>query len=146
MDDYAAQQLHTHVVFFNLTETEDGGTYSLQPRELYKTQQYATAVYRSELAARRKALGYEIERGKSGQPEITGYSEAYLAASSPRRQQMAEAFGNQPTHVIEAAVERAQQIQQDSSPTTAQSAVTFSKERDLEREAVVDERELLRDA
>ena len=187
VDGYAAPQLHTHVVFFNLTETEDGGTYSLQPRELYKTQQYATAVYRSELAARLKALGYEIERGKSGQPEITGYSEEYLAASSPRRQQieehlakenqrgadaaqiaahktrqpklelsqeemqqrhqqMAEAFGNQPTHVIEAAVERGQQIQQDSSPTTAQSAVTFSKERNLEREAVVDERELLRDA
>ena len=90
VDGYAAPQLHTHVVFFNLTETEDGGTYSLQPRELYKTQQYATAVYRSELAARLKGMGYEIERGKSGQPEITGYSEAYLAASSPRRQQIEE--------------------------------------------------------
>jgi len=42
---YAAPQLHTHVVFFNLTETEDGEAYALQPRELYKTQQYATAVY-----------------------------------------------------------------------------------------------------
>src|SRR5271168_2482920 len=184
---YAAPQLHTHVVFFNLTETEGGETYSLQPRELYKTQQYATAVYRSELATRLKTMGYEIERGKSGQPEITGYSEAYLAASSPRRQQieehlakesqrgadaaqiaahktrqpklelsqeemqqrhqqMAEAFGNQPTHVMEAAVERGQRIEQDSPRTTAQSAVTFSKERNLEREAVVDERELLRDA
>ena len=187
VDGYAAPQLHTHVVFFNLTETEDGGTYSLQPRELYKTQQYATAVYRSELATRLKAMGYEIERGKSGQPEITGYSEEYLAASSPRRQQieehlakenqrgadaaqiaahktrqpklelsqeemqqrhqqMAEAFGNQPTRVMEAAVERGQRIEQDSPRTTAQSAVTFSKERNLEREAVVDERELLRDA
>src|SRR5437588_1743003 len=90
VDGYAAPQLHTHVVFFNLTETEDGGTYSLQPRELYKTQQYATAVYRSELASRLKAMGYEIERGKSGQPEITGYSEQYLTASSPRRQQIEE--------------------------------------------------------
>ena len=50
VDGYAAPQLHTHVVFFNLTETEDGEIYALQPRELYKTQQYATAVYRSELA------------------------------------------------------------------------------------------------
>src|ERR1700674_4253350 len=48
VDGYAAPQLHTHVVFFNLTETEDGEAYALQPRELYKTQQYATAVYRSE--------------------------------------------------------------------------------------------------
>src|SRR5262249_28100241 len=83
-------QLHTHVVFFNLTETQDGHTYALQPRELYKTQQYATAVYRSELAARLSRLGYEIERGRSGQPEIKGYSEEYLAASSPRRQQIEE--------------------------------------------------------
>ena len=187
VDGYAAPQLHAHVVFFNLTETEDGETYALQPRELYKTQQYATAVYRSELAVRLKALGYEIERGKSGQPEINGYSQEYLAASSPRRQQieehlakenqrgadaaqiaahktreakleisweemqlrhreMAKAFGNQPERVVAAAIERAQQIKQDAPDTTAQSAVTFSKERNLEREAVVEERELLRDA
>lgn len=87
VDGYAAPQLHTHVVFFNLTQTEDGEACALQPRELYKTQQYATAVYRSELAARLKVLGYETERGKSGQPEIKGYSEEYLAASSPRRRQ-----------------------------------------------------------
>jgi conjugative relaxase-like TrwC/TraI family protein len=187
VDGYAAPQLHTHAVFFNLTETEDGETYALQPRELYKTQQYATAVYRSELATRLKALGYEIERGKSGQPEIKGYSEEYLAASSPRRQQieehlakenqrgadaaqiaahktreakteisreemqrrhreMAEAFGNQPGRVIRAAGERTIQAERDAPHTTAQSAVTFSKERNLEREAVVEERELLRDA
>src|SRR5437660_1488094 len=90
VDGYAAPQLHTHVVFFNLTETEDGEAHALQPRELYKTQQYATAVYRSDLAARLKTLGYEIERGKSGQPEIIGYSEEYLAASSPRRRQIEE--------------------------------------------------------
>ena len=90
VDGYAAPQLHTHVVFFNLTETADGETHALQPRELYKTQQYATAVYRSELASRLKELGYEIERGESGQPEIKGYSEEYLEASSPRRQQIEE--------------------------------------------------------
>ena len=187
VDGYAAPQLHTHVVFFNITETEDGSTYALQPRELYKTQQYATAVYRSELAARMKALGYEIERGKSGQPEIKGYSVEYLAASSPRRQQIeshlakenqrgadaaqiaahktrqaklnlshdevqqrhqqvAEAFGNQPDHVIETARERAQHAKPESHGVSTQAAVTFSKERNLEREAVVDERDLLRDA
>ena len=187
VDGYAAPQLHTHVVFFNLTETEDGDTYALQPRELYKSQQYATAVYRSELAARIRALGYEVERGKSGQPEIRGYSEEYLAASSPRRQQieqhlakekqrgadaaqiaahktrqanldlspdevqrrhqqMAEAFGNQPNHVIEAAKERAHHTGQESLRGSTQTAVTFAKERNLEREAVVEERELLRDA
>src|SRR5277367_1532995 len=37
VDGYAAPQLHTHVVFFNLTETDDGEAHALQPRELYKT-------------------------------------------------------------------------------------------------------------
>ena len=83
-------QLHTHVVVFNLTQTDEGDVRPLQPRELYKTQQYATAVYRSELATRLTALGYEIERGKSGQPEITGYSHEYVDASSPRRKQIEE--------------------------------------------------------
>src|SRR6202795_307849 len=88
VNGYAAPQLHTHAVFFNLTETDDGDAHALQPRELYKTQQYATAVYRSELAHRLKELGYEIERGESNQPEIKGYSKEYLEASSPRRQQI----------------------------------------------------------
>lgn len=88
VDGYAAPQLHTHAVIFNLTETADGTVRPLQPRELYRTQQYATAVYRSELAARLTALGYEIERGRSGQPEIRGYTREYLDASSPRRQQI----------------------------------------------------------
>jgi hypothetical protein len=62
----------------------------LQPQELYRTQQYATTVYRSELAHRLQELGYEIEHGKSGQPEIKGYSREYLDASSPRRKQIKE--------------------------------------------------------
>ncbi|MGC1087302.1 MAG: MobF family relaxase, partial [Candidatus Acidiferrum sp.] len=90
VNGYAAPQLHTHVVFFNLTETANGETRPLQPQELYRTQQFATAVYRSELAHRMQELGYEIEHGKSGQPEIKGYSPEYLEASSPRRKQIKE--------------------------------------------------------
>jgi conjugative relaxase-like TrwC/TraI family protein len=90
VDGYAAPQLHTHVVFFNLTETANGETRPLQPQELYRTQQFATAVYRSELAHRLQELGYELEHGKSGQPEIKGYSREYLEASSPRRKQIEE--------------------------------------------------------
>jgi len=90
VDGYAAPQLHTHVVVFNVTETADGNTRALQPQELYKTQQYATGVYRSELAVQLQRMGYEIERGEHGQPEIKGYSREYLEASSPRRQQIVE--------------------------------------------------------
>ena len=187
VEGYAAPQLHTHVVFFNLTEMENGETRALQPKELYRTQQYATAVYRAELAARLQELGYEIERGRSGQPEIKGYSKEYIEASSPRRQQitehlaeeglrgagaaqiaahrtrdaksalsaeemferhraLAEEFGNQPQRVVQAAREKEHQIERDPMHTAAQSAMAFSKDRNLEREAIADERELLRDA
>ncbi len=192
VDGYVAPQLHTHVVFFNITELENGDTRALQPRELYRTQQYATAVYRSELAVRLRDLGYEIEPGTSGAPEIRGYSAEYLEASSPRRQQikehmaeqrvsgaeaaqiaahytrdaklplsqeetlarhreMAEAFGNQPDRIVEAAKEKMHGIVQDRDHEDgrlrhAQSAVTFARDRNLEREAVVDERALMRDA
>jgi conjugative relaxase-like TrwC/TraI family protein len=187
VDGYAAPQLHSHVVFFNLTETDDGEAHALQPRELYKTQQYATAVYRSELAHRLKELGYEIERGESSQPEIKGYSGEYLAASSPRRQQieehlakenlrgagasqiaahqtregklelsheamqerhreMAVQFGNQPERVVEAAQEQRERLQKEPGEKAIGQALTYSREKNLERDAVAEERELLRDA
>ena len=75
VNGYSAPQLHTHVVIFNVTETADGKSHALQPRELYRSQQYATAIYRSELASRLKQLGYEIEHGKKGEFEITGLHE-----------------------------------------------------------------------
>ena len=189
VDGYAAPQLHTHVVFFNLTETENGETRALQPHELYRSQQYATAIYRSELALRLKEHGYEIETGKSGQPEITGYSREYLEASSPRSRQiqehlaeqgvrgagaaqiaahqtrdeklpaitheemqqrhreMAAQFGQQPEHVVREA--QARQVEQQSPEQKQQhieSALTYAREKNLERHAVTDERELMRDA
>jgi conjugative relaxase-like TrwC/TraI family protein len=187
VDGYAAPQLHTHVVFFNVTQTANGDSRALQPRELYKSQQYATAIYRSELAARLREMGYEIERGKSGQPEIKGYSAEYLQASSPRRRQiedhlaktnqrgagaaqiaahqtrerkletsheemqerhraLATKFGGQPEHVVDTARRRGNQHEAEPDERIVGQALAYSSERNLEREAVVDERALLRDA
>src|SRR6266446_6249993 len=82
---YAAPQLHTHVVIFNVTKTDDGRTKPLQPVELYRSQQYATALYRVNLAERLQKLGYEIEvDARTGAPEIKGFSKEYLQESSPR--------------------------------------------------------------
>jgi conjugative relaxase-like TrwC/TraI family protein len=186
VNGYAAPQLHTHAVVFNLTETADGTVRPLQPRELYRTQQYATAVYRSELAARLTAPGYEVERGRSGQPEIAGYSREYLDASSPRRQQieayldeadrtgaaaaqiaahqtreskldiphaemqhrhqrLAEEYGNQTTTVIEGAAHHRVECAREPADA-ARRALNFARDRNLEREAVVEERAILRDA
>jgi len=91
VDGYAAPQLHTHAVVFNMTERENGTMRALQPKSLFETQQFTTAVYQSHLTYQLRSLGYEIEPGKSGAPEIKGYSQEYLDASSPRRQQIMEA-------------------------------------------------------
>jgi conjugative relaxase-like TrwC/TraI family protein len=92
VDGYAAPQLHTHVVVFNLTERENGKMRALQPHSLFESQQFATAVYQSHLTYKLRSLGYEIEAGKSGAPDIKGYTQEYLDASSPRRQQIEEAL------------------------------------------------------
>lgn len=91
VDGYAAPQLHTHSVIFNMTKPENGTMRALQPRSLFESQQFATAIYQSHLTYQLRTLGYEIEPGRSGAPEIKGYSQEYLDASSPRRQQIVEA-------------------------------------------------------
>jgi conjugative relaxase-like TrwC/TraI family protein len=86
---YAAPQLHTHVVIFNMTQTEDGKVRSVQPLELYRCQQYATAIYRALFAEKLQALGYEIRVDpRTGAPEIKGFSVEYLQDSSPRRREV----------------------------------------------------------
>jgi len=153
-------------------------------------QQFATAVYQSELTFRLRNLGYEIEAGKSGAPDVKGYTAEYLEASSPRRQQIKEAiarsgfsgpeaaqiaahntrdrkeihtpsevlaahrqiaseFGNQAERVVVEAKERAATLTQNrvpDAPQRAQEAVSFAKDRGFEREAVTDERDIMRDA
>lgn len=188
VDGYAAPQLHTHVVIFNLTQRESGEYRALQPQSLFASQQFATAIYQSELTYRLRQLGYEITVGRSGAPEIKGYTQEYLDASSPRSQQIREylertgrngkeaaeiaahstrdhkeihslgevmaahrklaaEYGNQAEAVVRAAQERVRtQSQEVNLPQRVREAVTFSRDKNFEREAVVDERVLVRDA
>lgn len=190
VDGYAAPQLHTHAVIFNMSVRDGGGTRALQARSLFDSQQFATAVYQSELTFRLLKLGYELEAGRSGAPEIKGYTQEYLDASSPRSQQIREylektgfqgpeaaqiaahgtrdgkelhstaevmaahykvavAHGNQAAKVVAAARRRehTQATIRVADPTSfAHQAVTYAKDRGFEREAVSDERLLMRDA
>lgn len=91
VDGYAAPQLHTHAVVFNMTERENGQIRALQERAFFDSQSYATAIYQSHLTYELRSFGYEIAPGKSGAPEIKGFTQEYLDASSPRRQQIVEA-------------------------------------------------------
>ena len=188
VDGYAAPQLHTHAVIFNMTERENGQYRALQPQSLFASQQFATAIYQSELTYRLRQLGYEISAGRSGAPEIKGYTQEYLDASSPRSQQIREylertgrngkeaaeiaahstrdkkeihslgevmaahrkiaaEYGNQAEAVVRAARQRAQQQTPELNPQQrVREAVTFSRDKNFEREAVVDERAIVRDA
>jgi conjugative relaxase-like TrwC/TraI family protein len=81
---YAAPQLHTHVVIFNMTQTEDGKVRSVESGELFDSQKLATAIYRAHLADKLQELGYEIRVDPhTGAPEIKGFTAAYLQDSSP---------------------------------------------------------------
>ena len=73
-----------------MTERDNGQYRAVQPQSLFASQQFATAVYQSELTYRLRQLGYEITAGRSGAPEIKGYTQEYLDASSPRSQQIRE--------------------------------------------------------
>lgn len=83
-----APQLHWHCLLFNMTEADAHKMRSLDPRELYRIQSWATAIYRAELADRLLRLGYEIERTPGHSFEIRGYSREYLDAISPRRDEI----------------------------------------------------------
>jgi conjugative relaxase-like TrwC/TraI family protein len=188
VDGYAAPQLHTHAVIFNMTERESGQYRALQPQSLFAPQQIATAIYQSELTYRLRQLGYGISAGRSGAPEIKGYTQEYLDASSPRSQQIREylertgrngkeaaeiaahstrdhkeihslgevmaahrrlaaEYGNQADAVVRAARERSQHPAQETNPQLrVRECVTFSRDKNFEREAVVDERAIVRDA
>ena len=103
VDGYAAPQLHTHAVIFNVTQRENGQTRALQEHGYFDSQQFATAVYQSELTYRLRNLGYEIAAGRSGAPEIKGYTLEYLDASSARRDQIRERMERHGLHGYEAA-------------------------------------------
>jgi conjugative relaxase-like TrwC/TraI family protein len=187
VDGYVAPQLHTHAVIFNVTERDNDQPRAVQPQSLFASQQFATAVYQSELTYRLRQLGYEITTGRSGAPEIKGYTQEYLDASSPRSQQirqylertgrtgseaaeiaahstrdkkdvhslgeimaahrkLAADFGHQAEAVVRAAHERLQHQQKPANTIDrVQESLTFSRDKNFEREAVVDERALIRD-
>src|ERR1700720_1973164 len=187
VDGYVAPQLHTHAVIFNITERDNGQPRAIQPQSLFASQQFATAIYQSELTFRLRQFGYEITTGRSGAPEIKGYTQEYLDASSPRSQQIREYlertgrsgkeaaeiaehstrdrkeihspgevmaahrklaadFGHQADAVVRAARERSQHQERPVNVfDRVRESLTFARDKNFEREAVVDERALIRD-
>jgi len=83
--------LHTHVVIANMTRRPDAAWRGLDPIEIYRSQTFATAVYRSELAREVETLGYRINvTGADGRWELQGYTREQVMAFSRRRQDIEE--------------------------------------------------------
>jgi conjugative relaxase-like TrwC/TraI family protein len=79
--------LHTHVVIANVTKRPDGAWRSLDPIEIYRSQGFASAVYRSELARQAQSIGYRIRvTAADGRWELSGYERHQIMAFSRRRQ------------------------------------------------------------
>jgi conjugative relaxase-like TrwC/TraI family protein len=79
--------LHTHVVIANMTRRPDSAWRGLDPIEIYRSQTFATAVYRSELARKVENLGYRINiTAADGRWELQGYTRLQVMVFSRRRQ------------------------------------------------------------
>ncbi len=86
---YAAPEIHTHAVFMNFTETEDGKIHAMQEREIFRAQAYLTAVYRIRMAEKMQKRGVvlRIDR-ETGAPEVAGITRDYIEAASVRNDEI----------------------------------------------------------
>lgn len=83
--------LHTHSLFANVTQSQDGQWRSLESRPLYRLQTEAGAVYRATLARDCERLGYSIERTQAGDHpsfELRSVSQAERDMWSSRSKQV----------------------------------------------------------
>src|SRR5229473_7120889 len=88
--------LHTHVVIANMTRRPDGEWRGLDSVEIYRSQSFATAIYRSELAREVQQLGYRIKvAGQDGRWELDGYTREQVMAFSRRRQDIEQALARE---------------------------------------------------
>ena len=190
VDGYSSPELHTHFVVANITETADGRYRSIESRELYSAQRSVMeATYRSHLAyGLEHQLGYTVERGPYGEPEIQGFTREWIEEVSKRSGQIREKAAELGLESIEVrdriavstregkhAIDRqkTRQVQQETDRNhgidhaqivaqarergprivshgerlqAAREAVTYARDHNLERDATVSERRLLRDA
>lgn len=81
-------QLHVHSILINLGIRPDGSTGTLEPRELYRHQLAAGALFRAELAARlERSLGLRARRSDRCF-EIVGVPAVLIETFSKRRAQI----------------------------------------------------------
>lgn len=80
--------LHTHCVLMNITRRSNGAWRSIFADDLYTDKLMNGMEYRSILAQKLMALGYELTLGKKGTFEITGVPVPVINIFSKRRLQI----------------------------------------------------------
>ena len=85
-------QLHTHCLVMNFTAKGNGDIRAMDYREIYDSKMLLGQIYRSELAANLKELGYTIESNSKGLFEIKGIPSELANEFSTRSEQISQRF------------------------------------------------------
>src|SRR5216683_1142453 len=127
--------LHTHVVIANMTQRPDGQWRGLDPVEIYRSQSFATAVYRSELARVVRRFGYRIDvTGADGRWELEGYTREHVMAFARRRQDIEAEMARQGLNGAAAAQNLAHQTRRSKDRRDEESLSAEWRERAREYE------------
>ena len=120
-------QLHTHAVVANMVQGGDGKWRTMVDDGLFNGKMAIGAIYRAELAAGLRDLGYGIERTHAdGRFEIEGVSREVIDAYSTRRAEIKAAMS-----------ERGMGDSKDNPHLAAKAALlTRAAKRDIDRDAL----------
>ena len=119
-------QLHSHAIILNMAKGEDDKYRAIGNRDFYKNRKFYDAVYKAELAAGLKELGYDLTRGQKGDIKIKGVGKEVTETFSKRSQEIREMVKNSTDPNKSAASER------------AALATRSAKNKDVDRSEVLD--------
>lgn len=121
--------LHSHCVLLNVTQRAADGTWvAIENQEVYRAQRELDAVYKSELACRVAALGYQLRATRDGF-ELASVTDAQIREYSRRKED-----------VDRALAERGLTREQSTAAERETAALdTRDRKQTYDREALVDE-------
>ena len=76
--------LHDHVVFLNITKNPDGSYQAMTNDRMMNYQRLVQEAYHAELSYRLVHMGYTLEKGQYGEPQIKGTTREQIGHFSQR--------------------------------------------------------------
>ena len=83
-------QLHDHVIFLNITKNSDGNYQAMTNDRMMNYQRLVQEIYHTELSSRLEKMGFELEKGQYGEPQIKGYTREHIEHFSKRDSAISE--------------------------------------------------------